>query len=139
MSWEQAIQTIFMMGSGIATWFLYDLVKEFKEFKKETGRDISTLKKERELFQAFVRSTEMTMQVRVHELGAAIDSHKTHLERGLGIIDNELVRIRYSIDRANEKAQKFDDFMKTSFKLSNALNEQTKALKAEMDLLKKEL
>lgn len=71
------------------------------------------------------------MKARVMELNSALEMNKTHVERGLGIIDNELARIRMSIDRANEKAQKFDDFMKLSLKLNNLINEKQKKLEAE--------
>ncbi len=99
MTWELALQSLFVLGSSIGTWFLYDLVKEFKEFKKETGRDISNLKRERELFQQVVRGSELSMNVRVMELNTALENSRTHVERGLGIIDNELSRIRLSIER----------------------------------------
>lgn len=132
LSWETALQSILVGMSAIGSWFLYDLVKEFKDFKKNTGSDIASLKRERDIFQQIVRGSELSMKARVMELNAALETNKTHVERGLGIIDNELARIRMSIDRANEKAQKFDDFMKLSLKLCNTINERQKKLEGEI-------
>lgn len=136
MTWEQALQSLLVMGSGIGAWFLYDLVKEFKEFKRESGRDISSLKKEREVFQHLVRSSEVTIQARIQELTSAMTQSKTQVELGLGIVDNELTRVRYSIERAQEKANKFDEFMKNSYKLSFALNEKCKVIERELSIVK---
>lgn len=44
MTWEMALQSLFVAGSSIGAWFMYDLVKEFKDFKKETVRELSQIR-----------------------------------------------------------------------------------------------
>ena len=131
MTWQDAIQVVSTVFAGIGMWFVFDLIREFKQFKTESKRDITNLQRERDLFTQLVRGSELSMKSRVLELNSALETNKTHVERGLGIIDNELARIRMSIDRANEKAQRFDDFMKTALKLSHAINEKQKQLEKE--------
>lgn len=136
MDWAGVIQFSTGCLAAIGAWFLYDLVREFKGFKKETGRDIESLKRERDAFQQMVRGAEISMKARVIELNSALETSKTHIERNLGIIDNELARIRYSIERVNDKAKKFDEFMDVSFRLAQAIHERNKSLQKQINEIK---
>lgn len=68
MDFALFFQTLTTGLSGVAVWFIYEHIKDFKAFKKEAGQDINTLKKERERFEHVVRSAGITFTDRVHDI-----------------------------------------------------------------------
>ncbi len=136
MSWENALQVFSSCLAGLAGWFLFDLVREFKSFKKETGTDISTLKLEREKFQLTIRNSELSMSARVADLQRLHDGFSLQVTQKLADMRFELQRAKEASIGMNAEAKKFGEYMERSFKLSSALNEKMKSHDKEIQSIK---
>lgn len=136
MSWQTALQTFSAGLAALAIYFLYDLIREFKLFKKETGVDISNLKIERSQFQTTVRNAELTIGLRVEEM------HKIHTtfshqvqEKILGVRE-ELIKTKFAADTIVRQSERLEEYLKKSFQLSKALNESLKRHEKEIQMIK---
>lgn len=115
---------------------MFDLVREFKNFKSEAKNDIFTIKLERESFKTTIRNAELSIGLRVTEM------QKLHSEFALQVKER-LIEMRSEIERANtastdliKQAQTLDEFIKKSFELSKILNEKLKTHEKEIKDLK---
>lgn len=82
---------IFTSGIGaIGIWFLWDLVREMKNFKTEAGRDISALKKEREDFKNTVKAAELSMRVEIAKLEQIHNKFDASITQKIIVLNEEM-------------------------------------------------
>ena len=115
--------------ASVAVWMIYDLIREFKTFKKEAGQDIITLKNERNRFESTVRNVEVSFRME------AVKIEKVHLDFSSSV-KSELKDIREISTDITKNMKNFDRFMVKSFQVSKALHERLKSQEEEIVSLK---
>lgn len=126
----QAFLTIISSGlAGVCIWFLYDLVKEMKSFKHETGRDILRLNQERQDFKDTVKSHELATQMRVNELRQIQGEFST-------TIKSQLVDVNHELRLINDQTKSISENHAKAIKISQALYGKVKVLEDEIKSLK---
>jgi hypothetical protein len=124
--------TISTAISAVGAWFIYDLIREFKTFKKDTSVDIQSLKQERQLFQTTVRNAELTIGHRVHDLEKIHTNYSQAVSEKILNVKEELIKVRLASTDIVNQSQRVEAYLKTSFKLSKALNDHVKRHEKEL-------
>lgn len=139
MNWQVVLQT-FSAGMGaIGIWFIYDLIREFKLFKKETRLDIQSLKTERQDFKSTVRNAELNIHGRVTDLQKIHNNHFIQSEKSINAVNMELERFKNLMTTASGKADAFENFLNKLLVIAKTLNDRLKKVESEMSTLKIEV
>lgn len=101
MDFSLFFQTLTASLSGIAAWFIYEHIKDFKTFKKEAGKDIQGLQKEREHFEFVVRSAGITLTDRVHDI------ERLHNQFSVGM-KGQLVEVTHEVQKIKDMIHAID-------------------------------
>lgn len=136
MSWEHVLQTFTASLATLGGWFLFQLVTEFKTFKKEAGRDIIDLKLERQAFQTTVRAAELTIGMRVNDMQKLHNEFTLDVNKSLMLLGSDMDRIRIVTNSTMTKAENFESFLKKSLQVSQALSQKLDQQKQELQSLK---
>lgn len=124
MTWELAFQTFTAALASIGGWFMYDLVKEFKSFKKDTSRDIRALQSERENFQVTVKEAELNIALRVTELQALHNDFSLNVNNELNTLREEISAIRSISRQSLNNTRHQADFLKKALDLNKRLEQR---------------
>jgi hypothetical protein len=109
MSWDAVVQIV---SSGFGLFglkLLYDLVREFRNFKDETKRDISSLRTERDAFRLAIKEADLNLKGHVLQMDEVFQksmaSAKTLHERQKKA-ENDIQVIKLRLDRVTVKAER---------------------------------
>lgn len=133
MSWELALQSVTVAFATIGGWFLYDLVSEFKSYKKESHIDIVSLKQERADFKNTVRASELSIKDRVNQMQAVHTDFSSMVNESLLKIRNEIDKLSEVSKDAHKKAEKLDETMTKTFRLFKHFDQEIKSIKVELE------
>lgn len=133
MTWDIVLQSFTAALAGIGGWFLYDLVSEFKTFKKDTRMDIISLKQERTDFKNSVRAAEISMSARMNELQAIHNSFSLTVNDSLLKLKSETEKLSDTLKETDTKSDKLDHTLSKAFQLFRHFNKEIKSLKVEME------
>lgn len=111
MSWELALQSLLCGLSTIGTWFLYQLITEYKDFKKETASDLVSLRAERRNFEVMMMASSLKL-----------DEHRQGTEHSMKTINHELKVFRDTMYQVSKQAERSEEFMKKTFTLAESIN-----------------
>ena len=112
MDFALFFQTLTTGLSGVAVWFIYEHIKDFKSFKKEAGQDIGALKKEREHFEFVIRSVGITITDKVHDLKDLHNDFKIVTKSQLNEVGLEMQKIKDMIIALDGKIKNQEDQLK---------------------------
>lgn len=118
MSWDTALKAFTSGLAFIATYFIWELIREYKLFKKETGGILADIKEERRQFEHSVKSISLETQ----------NSFKS--------ANLEILKLKNSVEMVTEKTSKAHDFMKKGLELARALNSKSKRHEDEINHLR---
>lgn len=136
MNWQLALQSFSVGLGGIGLWFIYDLIKDFKDFKKETGRDISALKKEREDFKNTVRSAELSISYKVQDMQKVHGEFVLHT-KGMHLETvRDLAQIKNVLVDSSKKADEIRSYLDKSLLLNKNFHERMKLMESEFKTIK---
>lgn len=132
MTWEIALQTISAGMAGIAMFFLYDLVREFKTFKSETKRDILNLEKQREEFKTTVRNYELSSSIRTNELQKLHNDFNLKVSKEVANLGVDIMKIHALTTDMNKKTETFNDFFSKSLSIMKRFDLEIKSMKVQI-------
>jgi len=125
MTWQVAFQTFSTGLAGIAVFFLYDLVKEYKSFKKDVADDLASLREERRIYKEAVMRTLLKFE----EL-------RLTSETSIKVINQEMIMFKRQMNEISEDTKSAHSFMKKAFGLAKALNERSARHEKDIQALK---
>lgn len=123
--WKYAFETFITGLAGIAVYFIYDLISEFKTFKTDTRADVSTLKLQRSQFEITVRNAELSIGLRSNEMQKQLNEFS--------------LDIKQAVMKFSSETQTFDKFMRKSLELAGQLNDKMKHQEKDLKDLKVQL
>lgn len=136
MTWVEIFQGVTGFFAALGAWFIYDLIREFKSFKKETTDNVYSLKQERHTFQNTVRNAELSIGMRVNDMQKIHNEFTTMAKQSMNELKSELTHLKNVVESTSEKAENFEEFLKKALQLSRALNERIKAQEKELQNLR---
>lgn len=125
IDWQTALQVFSTGMAGIASWFLFDFVREFKAFKVEANKEIQTLRAERSTFQSVVRNAEMSMSLRTSEITKLVSEFKI-------LVKSDVLDLKSDLREIKALTSNHESFMRKSLEVSKRLNQEVKSLKIKM-------
>ena len=125
MTWELALQSLILGMAAIGSWFIYDLISEFKTFKESTRTDVQALKQERAGFAAIVQTAELNIGMRVNEM------QKLH--------NDFTLEVKTSLMQFGHNTKNFEKFMQKSLDVCTRLSERLKMQEMELRAIKIEI
>lgn len=136
MNWQTAFQTFATGMAALASWFLYDLVKEFKSFKSETRTDVSGLKRERDDFKTTVRNSELSIAVRVTEMQKLHSEFNVKIVEQISSIKSDVRELRDVMREAKENSKNYAEFLQKALKICHVLDHRLKKQEADLKAVK---
>ncbi len=136
MNWDLVLKSFSVGFSGLALWFIYDLIKDFKEFKKEAGRDIGNLKKEREDFKLTVSRAELSIGYQVQEMKKVHGDFSLHTKGVLIETVKDLSLIKTSLSESAKKTEQIKGYLDKSLLLHRNFHERLKFMENDLKTLK---
>lgn len=131
MGW-QLVSQVFSTGmAGIAVWFIWDLIREFKSFKTETKTDIISLKHQREEFKLLVGDAKLVISQRVTSLEGIHNKYNLEVNRAIIEVNAELSKLRDTMAITNDKSKHFDDFLNKVLIIIKKVNERVRKIELE--------
>lgn len=113
MTWQIVLQTITSGLAGLGTWFLWELIKEYKAFKNETAADLISLRAERRNFEVMMMAASLKL-----------DDHRQSTEHSIKTINHELKVFSDTISHVSRQAERSEQFMKKTYELAEVLNKK---------------
>jgi len=115
VTWQTALQ-VFQSGlAAIAIYFIYELIREYKGFKKEASADLISLRAERRQYEVAVMAASLKL-----------DEMKVKTEGALQTINHEIKVFRESVVLVGKQAERAEAFMRKTYELANILNNKFK-------------
>ena len=136
MTWELVLQSFTVGLAAIGSYFIYDLISEFKMFKKDTKTDVDSLKLERSSFVGTVRNAELSIGLRVNEVQKIHNDFSLNVSQTLGEINVEMQKFKLTVDDTAKKVEKLDSFLVKSFQISQKLHQKIAAHDEEIKGMK---
>jgi len=131
---------IFSSGlAAIATWFIWDLIREFKLFKAEAKAEMLNLKLEREEFKAIVRDAKDVISTRVLSLERIHHSYNLEVTQTIRKMNAEFEKLQNNFSLATQKVSNFELFFKKMLAIIKGINDRVKKSEAEISSVKIEL
>lgn len=109
MSWELVLQSFTMGLSGIACFFLYDLVREFKAFKVRAQDDIFELKTERIEMKHLIKEAEISFLKRCDDLENAHKNYVLNAEKSLVKANDLVTKLNDKLSKTLEDTTQLKD------------------------------
>jgi len=139
MSWEIALQSFSAGLAAIGLWFIYDLIREFKMFQKETRTDVSTLKNERVTFLNTVKQSELMISSEVMKMQKIQDSFSLEVKKSFIDITKDISELRKIIDETSKSSANFSDFLNKALEVMKKINDKVRRHEFELQTLKIEM
>ncbi len=113
MTWNIAFQTFSAGLAGLAVWFIYEALKEFKNFKKEASTDLQALGRERHQFELAVRAATLK-----------IDEHRVMSDSNFKSMQHDIAVFKAALANLTSEAKNARDFMKKNYILAKVLHDK---------------
>lgn len=139
MNWPILLQTMTAASIPLATWFLWDLIREMKTFKESTRSDISTLKSEKITFINVVRTAELTISSKVNDMQRIHGNFSVEVKKALIEINAEIVSLQKVIGSAAKKSENFEAFLDKALAVVKNINDRVRRNEHELQALRIEV
>ena len=139
MTWELVFQSFTLGLSGIATWFIYEHIKDFKSFKKEAHRDIQSLQKERTHFESLVRDAGLGISHRVLDLQRLHNDFALNIQKSVSSVSFEIEKIKTVVKEIQDKSVQHEAYLRKSLDLARHFSEKIKGHDEAIKSIKIEL
>lgn len=136
---ELLLQSFTAGLAALATWFIYEHIRDFKNFKKEASRDISSLQKERTHFEAMVRSASHDIAHRVLDLQRLHNDFSLEMKNSISTVGFELEKIKSIVREMKDKTEQHEAYLKKTFELSRYFSEKIKTHEEEIKTMRLDL
>ncbi len=125
MDWEKAFEVFTTGLAGIAIWFLYELVKEYRDFKEETSDVLQEISHQRQSFDLGVRAALLK-----------IDELRNATETSIKVINHELHIFKKAMIDLQGQAERTKEFMEKNYILAKVLHDKHDQLEKEFKTIK---
>ena len=109
MSWEIVLQSTIAILISIVGWFLFEMISEFKDFKREAKTDIKSLQRERATFEATVKHSELFFGMRVTDLQRLHNDFDLQTKKHLTDLELGVDKVVLKVDLIASKAQSIEE------------------------------
>jgi hypothetical protein len=136
MNLQLFVQSVSVGMAGMAVWFIYELIKEFKAFKKEASRDIQSLNQEREHFENTAKSACLDISHRVADLSHLHNDFALEIQKVLKEVTFDVDRMRNSVEKIVRRIDSNEAMIKKAVDVTRTFNDRMKYAEEELGTLK---